>query len=67
VGEPVAVRLEHVDAVLLRVAHLDVLEHEAVGAVRANGHVLLRPYAVRAAVPLRRVTRVDDDVVRVHA
>src|SRR5918998_146034 len=67
VRQQVAVGLEHVDAVLLGVAHLEVLEDEAVGAVGADRDVLRGADAVRAAVALRRVAGLEDHVVRVDA
>ena len=61
--EQVAVALENVDVVLVRVADGEVAQHEAVGAVGEDAHVLAGPDARGAAVAGRRVAGVDDHVV----
>ena len=63
--EPVAVDLVHVDPVLLGVADGHVAQHEAIGAVGADPHVL--DGVGRGAVARLHPPGVDDDVVGAHA
>jgi hypothetical protein len=65
--EQVAVRLEHIQIVLLRMAHGHVLEHESVRAVDLERDVLLRADAARALVSGRGLAGVHHHVLRLRS
>jgi hypothetical protein len=65
-----AIGLDDVDIVFVDVPDLDVVEDEAVGAVRPNADVLGIAGRIRAGgrvIAERRIAAVDHNVVRAHA